>query len=247
MSMFGDVASKVPNMQGVGGWLLWGLGFLLFIIIVALAVGLWAYWFINKKQFNKRIIVFEKVNGIVEKRAEDQAKEVKIGHAGDTIFFFRKHKKWQPRPTIQTGRNTYWFYKREDGELINIGVEDIDQNMRLMRANYLDNEMKYARSSLQKMIKDRYEKQTFWEKHGSMIISIVYMVLTGLFLIYLFGKTIESQKIASQSAIAVQESMAKVKEVLGALDNLCSNSGLTPAAVLFFIFTKQGYKIKKKK
>ena len=67
-------------------------------------------------KYNKKIVIFEKINGRFEPTRKDRAMELKFGRAGDTVFYLAKNRKYLPVPVIQTGRRKYWFAIREDGE-----------------------------------------------------------------------------------------------------------------------------------
>ena len=137
-------------------------------ILIAGVVGVIVYLIIREWKFNKKIIVFEKVNGKPEITKRDKAMEVKLGEGGDTVFYLKKAKKHIPLPSIQTGRNIYWFGVREDGEWINIGMDDIDLAMRKIKARFVDKEMRYARVALQRNLKERYQKSSFLSVYGEV-------------------------------------------------------------------------------
>ena len=118
------------SMAQVGTFAFWAMIFVLFLIIVGGAVGWWVYSYIQKKKFNKNLIVWQDVDGHPKIVKRDKACENKIGTGGDTVFYAKKEKKILPRPNKQTGDNTYWYYIRADGTWINIGLEDIDLSMR---------------------------------------------------------------------------------------------------------------------
>lgn len=224
-----SVKSYLPaiNLAGIGTFIWWGIIFFLFLIIVGAVFGLWAWWYINKKQFKYNIRIFEKVDGRYKPTINDKAIERKIGTGGDTIFYLKSLKKIVPRPTIQTGINTFWFARREDGELINIGMEDIDLKMKEAQVYYLDNEMRYARASLQKLNKDRNSKETFWSKYGRDIMTIIFVVLISVLLLLIASKMMQIVGTVDNLIKASEGVVDKASTMLGSLDNVCSNSGVT--------------------
>ena len=215
------------NWGSVGNFLWWGLIFLLFVLVLGAVFGLWVWWYMNKKAYKYTIVIFEKVDGRYKNNSKDKAMERKLGTGGDTIFYLQKLKKIVPRPTIQTGANTFWFVKREDGELINIGMEDIDMKMKEVGVYYLENEMRYARASLQKLNKDRNLQESFWAKYGRDILTIIFIIVVSMMLLLIASKLMQivgSIDGLIQSSKAV---MDKGGEVLGAVDRVCGSTGLT--------------------
>lgn len=202
-----------------------------FVLVIAFGIlaGVITYLIVRRKKFNKKIVIFEKIAGRFEPAKKDRAMEVKLEKTGDTTFYLAKAKKYLPTPTIQTGRNTYWFAVREDGEWINIGIEDIDVKMREVQAHFLDKEMRYSRVALQRSLQERYDKPGFWAKYGGLIAYISLILVTGIMVWLLFDKFIE---IAGQVANVVKsaDAVMEVSErVVGALDNICAGSGIRAA------------------
>lgn len=227
-----SVTSVLPKVssQQVGQWAYYGTIAFLVILIISGCFALWAWWYITKRKFNKTIIIWSKVDGRPKITGRDKAMERKVGDGGDTIFYFKKLKKIVPTPTIQTGDNTYWFTRRtDDGEYINIGLEDFDLKYREAKINFLDKETRYARASLQKLNKDRFNKETFWQKYGRDIMTIVFIVVISVMLLLLMGKFLD---VAGRLDAIMKNSetmVEKVSQLLGNMDNVCSGSGVIKA------------------
>jgi hypothetical protein len=218
------------NAATLGSWAYYGTLAILIILIIAGFFALWAWWFITKKRFNKIIIIWSKVDGRPKITGRDKAMERKIGDGGDTVFYWKKLKKIVPTPTIQTGDNTYWFTRRtDDGEYINIGLEDFDLKFREAKINFLDKETRYARASLQKLNKDRFNKETFWQKYGKDIMTIIFIVIISIMLLLLMGKFLEVAGRLDGIMKSSETMVEKVSTLLGSMDNLCSKSGVVKA------------------
>lgn len=228
MSVWDSVKSALPNfnMASVGKFAYFGILTLLIILVIAGCFALWAWWYITKKRFKYTIRIFEKVDGRYKPTMTDKAMERKIGIGGDTIFYFQKLKKIVPTPNIQTGNNTFWFARREDGEYINIGMEDIDFKLREVGINYLDKETRYARASLQKLNKDRFNKETFWQKYGRDILTIIFIVVISVMLLLVTSKLVELVGSIGNLQKSSSDIAEKVSGLLGSVDNICSNSGV---------------------
>ena len=217
---FGNISAS--SIIGVFAW------FILFII-VAVIIAVIAFIIIRNMKFRYKIWIFDKVSGRTELVAMDRARVTRLGESGDTILYLRKMKKYIPTPSIQTGRNTYFFYIREDREWINIGIEDIDLKMREVKANFLDKEMRYARAALQKNLKDRYNKITFMEKYGSYIAYVGLIVVIGIMTYLLFDKFIELSGSINAAMDKVPEVLEQLKGCISASSNVCGGGGLQPA------------------
>ena len=222
-----QVQEVIPeiSVSGVFQFVTW---FVIFIVLAVIAAAA-TYFFVIRLKFNKKIVVFEKINGRFEPAGRDLAMDFKVGMGGDTVFFLRKRKKYISTPRIQTGRRTYWFAIREDGEWLNIGIEDIDLKSRQMKLELTDESMKHTRVALQRSLRDRYNKVTFLEKYGGMIAYSTLILITGIAIWLVADKMVLIvERVASQIEIANQLAI-KQQEILGALDNICSTSGLKPA------------------
>ena len=222
------VKGFMPNMPK--GTTVLTVGVVLIIAIIFLVgVGFVTFLIVRKRKFNKKIVIWEKIDGQFKPTGKDRAMEIKWSTAGDTIFYLMNRKIYKPRPTIQTGPNTFWYFIREDGEWINFGPGDFDEDSRKLHARFLDKEMRYARTQIQKGLRERYEKPNFWTKYGTVIMSVTFIVLIGMMTWLLFDKWV---KLASETTHAIEvggQVMEQAKNVLAALGHVCQGgSGYTP-------------------
>jgi len=213
------------NVSAISNIITWGLAFL---ILAGISVFL-VYYILVISKYNKKIVVFGKVGNRVELLSEDKAMEMRLGRTGDTIFHLRKHKKYLPRPKIQVARKVYWFFIRDDGEWINIGIGDIDKQMKEAGVTYVDEDMRYARASLQKFMKESYDKPSFLEKYGGLIAysGLIFITAIGFWLVIDKMMDIVTQ-VGNQITLA-NDLATTQREILNALDNVCSGGpGLKP-------------------
>lgn len=213
--------SIVPDFDF--GQLFGAVTILIFIVVFAAIAVFFGYWVIQKRKFNKKIIIFEKIHNRWEPTRRDKAMEKKIGKSGDTVFYLKKHKKHIPVPSLQMGKRTYWIAIREDGEWINFDLADIDLAMKKAGVNYLDKEMRYARTSLQQSLKERYDKQNFWKEYGVIIASVGFIVILAIMTWFLFDKWIELAAVTNEGVKVSGEVMELAREILIAVDNIKSN------------------------
>src|SRR3990167_4238345 len=129
------------------------LTYLIIIVLIMLVVGSIIVFMVYRMRFKYKIIIFEEINGNFEPSRTDKACEIKLSTAGDTLFYLSKHKKYLPNPSIQTGRRIFWYFVRSDDEWINFGLENFNEQSRKVGARFLDKEMRYARTQIQKGLK----------------------------------------------------------------------------------------------
>jgi len=231
VDIFESAKGLIPTRgEGISGASIVNLVSMVVMLIILLVVlGIVVYFVYRRTRFNKRIIIFEKIGARYEPTKRDRATEVKIGTAGDTIFYTQKTKKYLPNPSIQTGRRTYWYAIREDGEWINVGMEDIDFAMRQVKARFLDKEMRYARTQIQRGLKERYDKQSFWERYGVLVMNIIYIMVLGVMMWLLFDKWVELAQVTNAGVETAGRVLEKVEKLMVAIENLCGGSGIRPA------------------
>lgn len=210
----------VPNINT--GSVVTGILYFLIFLFVASVGGFLGYYFIQKKKYKHKITIFEKVSGRFEPTKKDVAMEVSVGKGGDKAFHLRKGKKWIPRPSIQTGRNTYWFMLREDGELVNVGVEDIDETLKKAKVHYIDVEMRYARAGLQKNLKDRYDRPSFLQQYGTLISGMIIVLITGILMFLLFDKFLDLTAQLSSLMSTAQKVAEENQRLLAGIDTIRS-------------------------
>jgi preprotein translocase subunit YajC len=232
MAVMDSIKNVIPNFSLAGmGTLV--VGVILFFVIAVLVGGItvWiVYSRLQKKKFNKKIKIWEKIDGRYRPTKEDLAMEIKVGERGDTCFYLKKLKTYKPRYNIQTGENIYWVAIREDGEWINIGMEDIDLSMREAKVIYTDADFRYAAAGLHKSFEGRFKKdEGFWKKYGQTILSIIYVLIMGVMLFLCLGQFMKVIGSISNVINSLQPVLDKASQILGAVDNVCSNSGVVAA------------------
>lgn len=228
-----DITSKIPDLGIDTGQIFGALTWLAIITVLGIIVGITTWIILSGKKFNIKVIVFEKISGRFEQTGSYKAMIQTIGDAGDTVLFIKKIKKFVPTPSIQTGRNVYWFFIRKDREWINAGIEDFDEKSEEMNVYFLDKEMRYARAALQKNLKERYAKLSFLEKYGGLIVWTTLCLIIIVGFVLFMDKMIEitgAVDVMVQTGAEQTEIVLKAAEgVINKLDNVCGGSGYRPA------------------
>lgn len=205
-------------------------GVILIIILITSALFAFGlYVFAMRLKFKKKIVIFEKINNRYEPAGTDTAMDFKVGLGGDTVLFLRKRKKYLPNPTIQTGRRSYWYAIREDGEWINIGIEDLDEKTKQMKIAFVDTDVRYSRTALQRNLRERYDKLTFMQKYGGMVAYSTLILVTCIGIWLVSDKMFDIVSLVADQVTLANQLAERQEAILGALDNICSTSGLRPA------------------
>ena len=213
----------------IGNVLIWVVVvFVVFSFILALFI--WLYY---RRTFSQKISVYGLVGNKSSLIYEDKAKLQKFGMAGDVLFYHRKSKKYTAPPNIHMGPKLWWYWRRADGELINIGLGDIDEEMRKAGAYFVDTDVRMQRLGIEKNLRDRFQKESFWAKYGTTIVGAIFMVLVTVSLVVLFAKLVDVSEALTQTSIAIKDMATAVNRFYGGDEP----SGLVPSEVFLSLIT----------
>jgi len=209
------------------------LGWVVFIALV-IGGGWWiSGYYKNKKIFNKLITGFEIVAGEWQPCIRDVAKVVKIGKGGFEILYLKKLKTHKIAYGGRVGKNTYYFFIMPDGYWYNgslmANMNIIDKNGGLIPITTTNPLMRGQYTALEKQIDSLHgDKRTFWDKYGTFVMSIAFILISGVLLWLMFKEY--HQALGQLSNYHIQ-----MGEILDKLSNLASNiqvnqpsSGLIP-------------------
>lgn len=220
-SLFGDI--------DVGGFFSGamnvGKGLLIFIIL-ALVVGTVTYLIASRRSFNKHIHIFEEVNKVAVPIGEDLAREITLPHTSTRVFFLKKKKFYLPRPTRQTGKGHYWYFIRQDGEWINIGLENINKDMEELKLDYDHTDMRYANASLKKLVEKNYKKTSWIKEYAPYIALSILVIMIGVAFFLVAWKINQGLGGISGVAEANRQMLETSRDILKSVDNICAGSGL---------------------
>lgn len=163
------------------------IGWIIFIILI-IAGGFYAYiiWK-NKKIFRKKITAFDIVGVNFVPAARDLAKAVKIGSGGFEILYLKKLKVYKIAYGGRVGTDTYYFFILSDGYwyngMLSANIMAIDKNGGLVQVMTTNPTMRSQYTSLEKQIDILHSnKLSVWDKYGSWILSIGFIIVSGMFL-----------------------------------------------------------------
>jgi len=221
--MLGDAGISIPKFSG-SAIMMWGI-IIIGSILVACSVAFGIYWVFQYLRWNKKVLLFRKVSNRIIPLVNDKAMFERVGMSGDYWLKTKTMKKTLPRPKIEMGKNTYWFYEREDGEWINFELSDIDSQMKKAGVYYVDEDMRLQRLGIQKNLAARLIKESFWQKYGTTIMLIIFVLIVTISLVVLFQKMQGNWTAAAETARAIEHMASAVEQ----MSQNIGGSGVKPA------------------
>jgi small-conductance mechanosensitive channel len=223
-----------------------GNALLLIVLIVLIfgLIGVAIFFWIKKRQYKYGIPIYSRVGNVPTRIGYYKAKEVPMGRAGDRLWFVGKLKKFIPPANMQSAPREFWHWLREDGELVNFSLGDLDEDAKKSGVKYIHQDMRMQRLATDKLLEQRLMQKTFWEKWGLILSYIAFFLVLTVAMVIIFwqwGNIVER----------LDSVLGKVEGLLDKADKLAGGDGtaeLVPALVfpLFFYF-KLKWKQKKKK
>lgn len=189
---------------------------LLFFLILIIFAGILffvTWWMLNYLKYNQRIILFKKVGKTVMPIRTIKGTVVNISKAGDRLL--KTKIKLLPMPAIMMGKNVWWYFEREDGEWINIGLEDINERMKEVKAYFVDEDMRLHRIGIQKQLDAEFNKPSFWERYGGMIMYTIFIIIVCVVIVILIDRIVRVLPQISQMADAVKQMASAVHNLQG--------------------------------
>lgn len=231
-----DILTQIGEVTGIGQGVGGSFNSTLVIVFVVLAI-LFALccagltWFLVRWwQYKYKIIIFQRINGVFQETARRKARVIPIGKGGDQAILLNRPIKILPMPSIQSGKNTFNFFISDDGEWINFSFSDFDDDRRAVGSQFLDKEVRYARTSLQHMGEERYDTKGFWEKYGGIVAYASLILVTAIGFWMIIDKMVEFQITSGATTEALKQVAEKTSQILGQVDNInAGGSGLIPA------------------
>lgn len=162
-----------------------------------------------------------------------RCKLVGFNDAGAEIFYLPKIKKYRAGYGQYSGKNHMIWAKDSAGYWHNVYLGNFDKSLQSMGVIPVEKDMRFAESSIRKGIENRYEKKSFMEKYGVVIMGgMVFLVLIA-FAGYQWLSYSSQQK---QNAVNIETSKLQLdilKEIDTSLDKLnnirTGGGGLVPA------------------
>lgn len=227
---------ELPTLEDLGisfggfGNIVNVISIFLVLILFIVVLGVVSYFVIMYFMFNKRIIIWEKIGNTIQITKRDKARDIKLSPSGDYVTYLKKRRIYIPYATLQTGKRTYFYYLKPDGDLMPFTLTDIDELLGKAGVHFVHPEVRMAYREMEDALKLRLQKTSFWAKYGGQIMFIGLILVTGIMMWLVMDKWIDLSASVTNSVNVAKEVMELAKEVLVSVDNIkTGGSGIQPA------------------
>jgi len=194
----GDFLGNIPGFSSFQGsdavGYLGGLGKILlgvFILLTIFTIMFFVLWKLkNKKLYNKKIHWFEEVHGSIVPVDTDLATELTIPNTNITTFYIKKKDLYLPRPTKRMGKDSYWFVIKNNREIVNFTMKNINDEMKEGNLDYDHTDMRYALVNLRALIQRNYRDNSkpWWREYKDVIGLVVLIFVLSLSFFFIISK-----------------------------------------------------------
>lgn len=218
------------NVDAGGGIISFNsIGDIVIFLLLCVVAGGFTYWWLMRKTYNKQIVKFREINGVTRRVGIEKAKEIVLPGTSVRAFYLKNSKFYIPRPSIETGTNEFWYFIREDGEWVNVGLANLNTELKQLGLHYDHTDMRMANAALKRLVDKSYKKLNWLKEYAPYIGFAVIIIMLAIGGYMVMG---ESAKIVSAASSNV-EALAKITEtmnsVLGKISNIASSSGVAAA------------------
>jgi len=171
-----------------------GLGKILlgvFIFLTIFSIMFFVLWRLkNKKLYNKTIHWFEEVNGSMVAVGTDMATEITIPNTSITAFYIKSKNMYLPRPTKRMGKDSYWFVIKNNREIVNFTMKNINEGMKEANLDYDHTDMRYALVNLRAMIQRNYRDNSkpWWREYKDVIGLVILIFVLSMSFFFIISK-----------------------------------------------------------
>lgn len=186
----------IPGTEGIGdsfSGVLSGAGqfFLLVGLFILTGLILWAVYYLKnkKKDYNKRIFWFEEVHGEMVPVGQDLASELIIPGTNINVFYIKEKDMYLPRPVKRMGKNEYWFAIRNNREIVNFVMKNINKTGE-GEIEFDHTDQRYALTNLKALIQRNYrdKSQPWWREFKDVIGVVILIFMLTLSFIFIISK-----------------------------------------------------------
>jgi hypothetical protein len=221
----GVIGAVVPTVQIWGTALISTVAWIIFIVFFIIIAGVIAYILVMRATYRNKIILFEKINGRWIDTKKDKASEIKFGDLGTILLYCKKHKKYLPRPAIQSGIRKFYYRIKADGNWENFEFID-DEKSDTMKFASVEKNITERNVGIRKGLGERYKKTNWLKENAVMLISIGFIILIGVMGWLYIDKVISLTGKLGGVADTLNEIMKKQDSILGHISNMQGGSGI---------------------
>ncbi len=202
------------------------LGDIVIFIILAIIAGGFTFWYTNKKSYNKTIVKFREINGRTTRVGVEKAKEITLEGTSVRAYYLKSSKFFIPRPSIESAENEFWYFIRNDGEWLNIGLENINEKMDTLGLKFDHTDMRMANAALKRLVDKSYKKSNFLKEWMPYIGFSIIIIMVGISGYLVIGEASKVMGGAAANIEALAEITKTMNEILSNMNNIASSSGV---------------------
>lgn len=166
------------------------LGAVIIFLFMAAVIGLVLWKMSKKKQYSKKIHWFEEIHGDLVPVDDDVAKELTIPGTSVQVFYIKKKDLYLPRGTHRMGKDAYWYCVRNNREIVNFTITNLNEEMKLANLDFDHTDMRYAQENLKELIKRNYRDNSkpWWREYKDVIATVILIFFLSLSFFFLMSK-----------------------------------------------------------
>ncbi len=208
------------DIGGIGEKIGLALTFIVLLVLVAGIVGFFLYKNKEKKLYKEKLHFFEEVRGQFVPVEDLIAAELIVPNTDVRVFYVKSKDLYLPRGTRKMGKNSYWYAIRDNKEIINFIMTNLNKEMKEAKLDYDHTDMRYAHLNLRDIIKRSYrDKSTkWWKEYKDVIATVVFIFVMSLSFFFILSQV---GKLIGQIAPLLEKS-AEILEQLAKFDSSCS-------------------------
>lgn len=177
-----------------------------------------------RRRWNYSYVVLENVDGskyTVSRRGK--CRLISFGDGGEELFYLRDLKKWRVAYGKRIAKNQIMWVIGQDGYWYNSDFTDFDKTLMQIGVTPIDRDMRYAYASVRKGLENRYNKQTFMEKYGTLIaFGMLFLCIIAMigFMYFNFSQQKKIIVANNEGAKTSKEVMQIAKDVIQGIADL---------------------------
>jgi hypothetical protein len=213
------VGSVVPKVQIWGNVLVSTVAWIIFIVLFVIIAGVIAYIMVDRATYRNKIILFEKINGRWIDTKKDKASEIKFGDLGTILLYCKKHKKYLPRPAVQSGVRKFYYRIKADGNWENFEFID-DEKSDTMKFASVEKNITERNVGIRKGLGERYKKGNWLKDNAVMLLSMGFIIILGVLGWLYMDKVIALTGKLGGVADTLNQILKQQDSILGKIANL---------------------------
>lgn len=221
-----------------------GLGkflFLMFIVAVAsIIIVVYLLKRKEKKSYDNTLYFFEEVNHNLIPTDTLKACELIVPGTSIKVFYVKSKDLYIPRGTKRMGAKKYWYAVRNNRELINFSLTNINKELKEANLDYDHTDMRYANENLKEIIKRNYKDKStkWWKEYKDVIATVIYIFVISVGFFFLISQINKTMGLSDQILTKFPAIIDQFEVLLDRVANLINvaqssgSSGIVPAPVV---------------